>query len=74
MNNRFQSYNVSTSLTSAWVATDGFEGTGHSNDFLQCRQGGSIISSPNEKHLSNVIISASDPGATIGAYGMWIVP
>lgn len=74
VNNRFQSYNVSTSLTSAWIATDGFEGTGHSNDFLQCRQGGSIISSPNEKHLSNVIISASDPGATIGAYGMWIVP
>lgn len=74
VNNRFQSYNVSSTLTAAWIVTDSFDGMGHTNDFLQCRQGGVIIGSANERNYGNVIISSSDPGATIGAYGIWVQP
>ncbi len=72
--NRFVSYNNSTTLVDAWRAPNCTSYQGFANDFLQCQQSFVSVGSTYEKQLGNVVISGSDPGATIGAYGTWIVP
>lgn len=72
--NRFLSYNVSSSLTNAWIAESCVSYQGFANDFTQCTQSSVSIGSTYEKQLANVVISASDPGSAIGPYGIWVQP
>lgn len=72
--NRFLSYNVSSSLTNAWIAESCLSYQGFANDFTQCTQSSVSVGSTYEKQLANVVISASDPGSAIGPYGIWVQP
>lgn len=72
--NRFLSYNLSSSLVNAWIAESCNSYQGFANDFTQCTQSSISVGSTYEKQLANVVISASDPGSTIGAYGIWVQP
>jgi hypothetical protein len=72
VNNRFLSYNLSSTLVDAWRAEDCQSYIGHSNDFRQCTQSNVSVGSLYETKIG-AYVQATDPGA-VGAGSIWVQP
>lgn len=71
LNNRFVSQNLSTSLTSAYVA-DATTYACYSNDFTLCTQGGTQVKSTYERTLTTTFIQTGDPAALAQPGDIWV--
>jgi hypothetical protein len=71
LNNRFVSTNLSTTLTSAYVA-DATNYSCYSNDFTLCTQGGTQVKSNYERTLTTTFIQSADPAALAQPGDIWV--
>lgn len=71
--NRFRSFNLSSTLTNAYITQDCSLLANHSNDFWNCRQSSAMVGSTYEKLLAGVYVQSGDPGA-VGAGAIWVQP